>query len=335
MASTFGKMQLRRFTSNSLAKSSPDHKSSTTSPVDTTPDVCNHVLPHSISCSNEKFDFQSPVKATLYTSLDKSSQPKSIAIVSHQKHKKLRHRRNGSGGGGGFAIPQASPVRDRRYQSEPENRKIKLVDTETQTDTMDISETDASPSAFAASRELSMCLRETELGGMINSAIVNEEYTLRDENNSSNGNLMSRSGTYQDACSSPDQLDDADAMNSNERLNIRDCSDDDNLEQLGRKVSEFITENRMSIQSNHSENGNNLVDGGLTYDLTPNRRGFVTINSEKEVTLIRCGGSNKKIVSVYRAKDDRCDDSWTDEEGEDTDYNHSLRRKRFVCLHTA
>lgn len=228
-------------------------------------------------------------------------------------------------------MPQSSPIRDRRYQSEPENRKIKLVDTETQTDTMDISETDASPSAFAASRELSMCLRDnsTELG-MIDSAIVNEEYTLRDENNSPNGNLMSRSDiTYQDACSSPDQLDvDADAMNSNERLNIRDCSDDDNLEQLGRKVSEFITENRLSIQSNHTENGNNMIDGGLTYDTATGRRGFVSVNNENEVTLIRCGGSNKKIVSIYKSKDDRCDDSWTDEEGEDTDYNYSLRRKR-------
>lgn len=35
---TFGKMQLRRFTSNSMNKSSPDYKSST-SPVDITPDV--------------------------------------------------------------------------------------------------------------------------------------------------------------------------------------------------------------------------------------------------------------------------------------------------------
>lgn len=201
---------------------------------------------------------------------------------------------------------------------------------------MDISETDASPSAFAASRELSMCLRDDVINhsselAMIDSAIVNEEYTLRDENNSPNGNVMSRSDiTYQDACSSPDQLDDADAMNSNERLNIRDCSDDDNLEQLGRKVSEFITENRLSIQSNHSDNGNNMIDGGLTYDVTAGRRGFVSVNNENEVTLIRCGGSNKKIVSVYssKSKDDRCDDSWTDEEGEDTDCNYSLRRKR-------
>lgn len=196
---------------------------------------------------------------------------------------------------------------------------------------MDISETDASPSAFAASRELSMCLRDNSVElVMIDSAIVNEEYTLRDENNSPNGNLMSRSDiTYQDACSSPDQLE-ADAMNSNERLNIRDCSDDDNLEQLGRKVSEFITENRLSIQSNHTENGNNMIDSGLTYDTAAGRRGFVSVNNENEVTLIRCGGSNKKIV--YKSKDDRCDDSWTDEEGEDTDCNYSLRRKRWVCL---
>lgn len=88
-------------------------------------------------------------------------------------------------------------------------------------------------------------------------------------NNDSNS--MSTSDiTYQDACSSPDQLLD-DAMNSNERLKIRECSDDDHLERLGRKVSEFITENRLTKQltltaitashttqstaTQHSENG--------------------------------------------------------------------------------
>lgn len=328
MATRFSKMQLGRFTSNAMSKASPDHKSQASSPVDTTPDVSQLIslFPLKLFQTFSLYSpIQSPVKATLYASLDKSSQPKSIAIVTHQKQKKLRHRRNGSGGG--YVIPQASPIRDRRYQSESENRKIKLVDMQTQTDTMDISETDASPSAFAASRELSMCLRDnsTELGGgMIDSAIVNEEYTLRDENNSPNGNLMSRSDiTYQDACSSPDQLDDADAMNSNERLNIRDCSDDDNLEQLGRKVSQFI--NRLSIQSNHSENGNNMVDGGLTFDTTAGRRVFLSLNNENEVTSIRCGGSYKK--TNYKPKDDQCDDSWTDEEGENTDNDCSLKRR--------
>lgn len=205
---------------------------------------------------------------------------------------------------------------------------------QTQTDAMDVSETDASPSAFAASRELSMCLRDnsTELGvgGMIDSAIVNDEYTLRDENNSPNGNVMSRSDiTYQDACSSPDQLDDADAdaMNSNERLNIRDCSDDDNLDELGRKVSQFITENRLSFQSNHSENGNNASDGRLAYNLTAGRRVFLSLNNENEVTSIRCVGSYRKSNN-YKSTDDQCDDSWTDEEGENTDNESKLKRKR-------
>lgn len=93
--------------------------------------------------------------------------------------------------------------------------------------------------------------------------------------------------THQDACSSPDQLLD-DAMNSNERLEIRECSDDDHLERLGRRVSEFITANHLTKQSTltaitashttqststqHSENGNESVSNCDLIYITPLRR---------------------------------------------------------------
>ncbi|XP_055602513.1 mitogen-activated protein kinase kinase kinase 13 isoform X2 [Uranotaenia lowii] len=103
----------------------------------------------------------SPLKATLYAKLDGTTyNAKSVAIVPPTGRKKPRtHRRNNSGT---FNSPKSSPARDRRVQSEPETRHVKLVDTETQTDAMDISETDASPSPNSATKRMSASLREEE-----------------------------------------------------------------------------------------------------------------------------------------------------------------------------
>lgn len=287
---------------------------------------------------------------------------------------------------------------------------------------MEMSETDASPSPYMASREMSMCLRETSVDeeferresspsqAMSSSCDdnINEEYFQQHlqlehhllnhhgipvtggkqkqqqphQDNAStspvspNGNSMTRSDitNYQDACSSPDdQLDDV--VNSNEQLNGGDrlpaeYSDDDNLKTLGRKVYEFITENRLSGQSTATmDNGNMMcetmtttrttgsdaqttitttVNNGIIDGVSENRlnaqfdssarRGYVSVNNaNSEVTVIRCGSnSSNKVIGVYNnskaLKNDFCDDSWTDEEGEDPDYNYSLRRKRyFYC----
>lgn len=404
----------------------------------------------------------------MYASLDKSAQPKSFAITStaatntgnvlsqhqhyqtqaatpSQKHKKLRHRRVGSGGGGGGVstciLTKSSPIRDRRHHpvEHRKSRLLLLVDSQTQTDQtsiMDMSETDASPSPFATSRELAMCLRDSGRGRSIedlnlygsdyvdaeiyddksasSSAIKNEEYAVQQATaasapatsatatsplHSPNGNSMSKSDlTYQDACSSPDLLDDA--MNSNDRLDDdlppinggeslhqsstsspsppnrptcqrrssrggnrhhrrHNAESEDNLEQLDRQVNAFFTENRRSIQSSNSENGNNAPATGvldalrqealttmitatstttgvdasnamitattmigekldIVDDLTM-RRGYIHMNKDgNEVTVIRCTSS----------QDEFCNDSWTDEEGEDPDNQYSWRRKR-------
>lgn len=341
---------------------------------------------------------QSPIKADLYASLDvKSAQPKSIAVAKQHlyqqspvtasasaKPKKLRHRRIASGSGAGIylnasgASPKSSPVRDRRlYQSDPEvSRKIvQLVDTETQTDhsaiVMDMSETEAtSPSPFVASRELAMCLRDSGRGRSIGEDLntygvidVNRNDNSPGDQERSNGNHSSRSMsrsdlTFQDACSgSDDPLDDV--TNSNDRLDERTPDDDDNLEKLGRRVSEFFTENRHSIQSTHSDNGNNgngtttllasadMLDehqtkqtitdvateqighisqgGRLDVNSTAARRGFISCTGDgKEVTVIRCSNGPQDDED-----EDFCNDSWTDEEGEDPDKQYLyLRRKR-------
>lgn len=52
-----------------------------------------------------------------------------------------------------------------------------------------------------------------------------------------------------------DPLDD-NTLNDNDRL--RDCSDDDNLKSLGRKVSEIVNANRL-VSNIDNGNGNDLI----------------------------------------------------------------------------
>ncbi|XP_059609188.1 mitogen-activated protein kinase kinase kinase 13-A isoform X2 [Phlebotomus argentipes] len=258
----------------------------------------------SLCPTDAPYDHTSPVRANLYTQLDGANQPKSVAVMPNKSHKKMRHRRVGSGT---IASPKSSPNRDRRYQSEPDTRFVRLVDTETQTDAMDISETDGSPSPFLSMRE--------ELQRPRHVAAVAPLQAAKGELTSPNGNSMSTSDiTYQDACSSPDLLDDA--MNSNERLEIRECSDDDHLEMLGRKVTQLIT----------GENGN--------LNAFIEKRGFISVSSDSgEVTVFRPKAAGAKDLNNGDSRDERSNDSWTDEEGEEpSDYNYSLRRKSVARL---
>lgn len=348
---------------------------------------------------------QSPITADLYASLDiNSAQPKSIAIAKQPlyqqstsnasslqpKPKKLRHRRIASGSGTtGIYLnhstnPKSSPVRDRRYQSDPEvSRKVvQLVNSETQTDhtsIMDMSETDNSPSPFVASRELAMCLRDSGRGRSIEDLNIRglgdshgdvnrNDNSVTDGNsvvspNGNQSNSMSRSElTFQDACSgSDDPLDDA--MNSNDRQRLRDktIEEDEDLERLGRRVSAFFTENRHSIRSENGNNGNTdtikspsvatdkfgedeidmmtvgnrrtslnsaettnqTTKQGMRLDVnsTAARRGFISSSGDgREVTVIRCGSNG--------VQDEVCNDSWTDEEGEDPDKQYLYLRRR-------
>lgn len=123
------------------------------------------------------------------------AQPQQPNSALQSKAKRFRHRRIASGSGSLIFVHATntnqnvhhqqsagcSPVRDRRYRSDPDvTRAVQTVDTETQTDAlstqiatssgaihMDMSETDASPSPFVASRELSMCLRDSGRGRSI------------------------------------------------------------------------------------------------------------------------------------------------------------------------
>ncbi|XP_017072405.1 mitogen-activated protein kinase kinase kinase 13-B isoform X2 [Drosophila eugracilis] len=301
---------------------------------------------------------ESPVKCVLYAQLDSNCQPKSYlaniipgsGIGGTMPNKKnFRHRRNGSGSFG--APPKYSPTRDRRYQSEPENRKVQLVERQTQTDAMDVSETDISPSAEAPRshpidvpvpnhRQLPLQLQRVQkiaqAQARARSGSTSSAAGVQNPASPSNGNSLSTSElTYQDACSSPDQLID-DVMNSNERLDMTECcSDNENLERLGRKVIEFINENRLSIQSNTNSNSNteNGNGGASPVELRDN---------SNSPCLSRCSSTQSKRRkhplgdnpngSSNANGESHEQESWSDEEGETTDYKYALRRRSFGRL---
>ncbi|XP_061388305.1 mitogen-activated protein kinase kinase kinase 13 [Musca vetustissima] len=378
------------------------------------------------STPNPQTTPESPEKCTLYAQLDgNTSQPKSYCVATQKSKNKSRHRRVGSGTFA-TAAPKYSPCRDRRYQSEPENRKNKMVDTETQTDAMDVSEPDISPSAYFATHDMATMLnhcpeltqaidlnspqqqRNSQQFAQPQTAVASQQTTTAQHRNlqhnqmvseqqqriqqqaaqyntspssplaitptSPNGNgspLTTSDVTFQDACSSPDQLLD-DVMNSNERLDIADCcSDNENLERLGRKVIELITENRLSMQSSLSntsttghtppiqnvsqpltpENGNSeclTVMRGEIMDVVNNSSAAVEMRTPRLsrcASLHRNSGRQQQPPQLLQSQsmascgdvtnangggesnEDFCNDSWSDEEGEDTDYNYSLRRR--------
>lgn len=230
---------------------------------------------------------------------------------------------------------------------------------------MEISETDVSPSAYSASRNIS-CEIYADSVYSVNETITeshsanqmaqpqsrptqilmeNSTHTPN-SSNSPNGNSLETSElTFQDACSSPDQLLD-DVMNSNERL---DCSDNENLERLNRKVIELINENRLSIQSNNTnsetntshlknENGNasSVTMLGEQQDLTASPRIHRITGGSMRKYLRNTSRQNSQtsqsgeIISNANGEsnEEHAEDSWSDEEGEDTDYKYSLRRRR-------
>ncbi|XP_055685765.1 mitogen-activated protein kinase kinase kinase 13-A isoform X2 [Lutzomyia longipalpis] len=302
----------------------PGYKRKVVNPLRRAHDKISRKKCTSLYVADAIHDPTSPIRANLYAQLDGSNQPKSVAVAPNKSHKKMRHRRVGSGT---IASPKASPNRDRRYQSEPEARFVRFVDTETQTDAMDISETDGSPSPFLSMRDEHQRPRHVAAVAPLQASsrrASGSDQPTHHGLTSPNGNSMSTSDiTYQDACSSPDLLDDA--MNSNERLEIRECSDDDHLEILGRKVTQLIT----------GENGN--------LNAYIEKRGFISVSSDSgEVTVFRPSGANTftnggtngaKDLNNGDSRDERSNDSWTDEEGEEpSDYNYSLRRRSLARL---
>lgn len=115
---------------------------------------------------------------------------------------------------------------------------------------MDISETDHSPVANSA---LAQPLMEKCSLDAVSKHSLNKQVA-----ECLNGNPTLSEMHYKiqsSPCSSPEPLNENNA-NGNERL--KDCSDDDNLETLGRKVSEIINANRL-ISPIDNGNGEDVI----------------------------------------------------------------------------
>lgn len=337
----------------------------------------------------------SPVKKALYAQLDGTSHhPESVVAAttpsSGRTKKFTRHRRVGSGT---FNYsPKSSPSRDRRMvQSEPETRHVKLVDTETQTDAMDVSETDASPSPNLSAKRMSTSLREEEDDDEVDGDEQRDQMpelqgyrcgkpqseddgeVPEDEENgnsistamtNSRSSEMLTSGHQQPpiepddpddddddddpvdldrgCCFSPDPI--MDAMNSNDERLDRDCSDDDKIDTLDRKVS-FISE-KLQQQSILNDNNILLADNPVTVYRGGSLGKTASLMKHPAAGSYLNAGGSAVGAYVYRGEvvegspfhhrtcsslqdQEGCNDSWTDEEGEDPIelYNYVLRRK--------
>lgn len=221
---------------------------------------------------NNQFQQTAPLPSCSPTEVVLAAEyPKTVQVVTQLDGndrprsvvKKVRHRRVGSGT---ISSPKGSPSRERRFQSEPRNSR--LVDSETQTNSDDL---------------------------------VGDEDILgcQDTVDGDEGAAEGGGATLEAACSTPDLLDDQ-MVSSSEQLELRESSDEDHLEILGRQVSELSE--RLSL-------GNSSF-----------KRAYVTETRNGEVTVLRCKS---------RATNSEGEESWTDEEGESqSDSNYSLRRKR-------
>lgn len=335
----------------------------------------------------------SPVKASLYATLGTGQQPKSIVVQplssNGSVNRKKRHRRVGSGS---LMTPKSSPSRDRRTQSEPDSRLKKLVDTETQTDAMDISETDISPTSpnmppqvpkksetqenstdeadiptnpvtKTTQRHVTMCLKTDEnnkqyVAGIkkpgLTSDDEDEEGDIDDnmpEDTSSSQNMVTSMGTsmatsmFTSIMTGSNLSYDSSQDNLN---NFRECSDDDHLDVLGRKVSELISETTSTISTvsstatiinknvhqcicnnkPHSDK-NEYSDSNFKNNNEmpgPSKRSCSPTNDDKNLNSTKCICTTK--VTNLESHDD-VSPSWSDEEedGKKFDYNFSLRRK--------
>lgn len=288
----------------------------------------------------------SPVKSKLYAELNSSQEAHSLVIVPTTgnavvSQKKIRHRRLGSA--------------DSNYSfnftpKQIDRRDVKMVHMETQTDaqkdTIDnynMIEHSSNFKMVKISPKSSLTSTEFKNESSCEEEEVRYEAKqasyMSEESYANNGNIISTSNTHID---DTDRI--YDYMNSNEQLDIvdiRENSDEDNVEKLDRRVSHFFNQNGL-LQTTDNGNGS-VVENRLLFNIMAARRSCISI-TDKEVMVLSHGSdaisahTNSGFsrvpptlcykISDYNCNNDDGDDSWTDEDGEESDRNFSLRRKR-------
>ncbi|XP_048515240.1 mitogen-activated protein kinase kinase kinase 12 isoform X1 [Athalia rosae] len=265
---------------------------------------------------------QSPVKATLYTQLNESNQPVTVLAPANSfKQRKYRHRRVGSGCGVSSS-PRTSPHHERKNADTSNHR---YVDSQTQTEVLDLSETDHSPVGQTG------CVSVDKFALELSS----RQSSSRRKSECLNGNTVTSETHYRmqsSPCSSPEPPDE-NHTNGNERL--RDCSDDDNLETLGRKVSEILNANRLisSIDNGNCDDviiSHSRIKEDHRGQLPGQFCGVIISGNDIHMDSDRVSRPcSDGMDSLCDHEDEACEESWSDEEGEDPryTYNFSLRRR--------
>ncbi|KAF5288232.1 hypothetical protein FQA39_LY04000 [Lamprigera yunnana] len=243
-----------------------------------------------------------PSKPSLYTQGTSTSRTDFLPVVhsaSSSLKSRKRHHRTNSGSPRASASSRVSA-----------NRSSSYVDTETQTDCMEMSENDLSPGSYSlASTVQSRVNRPNQP-----QRVILQELKQGSDGENYNGNSVQIHYMAQHPqpaieiytrldCGSPQLIEQSDTVNCNTQT-IRD-SDDDNLETIGRKLS-IIRANTDNIFSDTRtpDNGN--------------------ISDEIEEVLRNKRSSDRQISD---SAEDAPNDSLTDEEGQ---YDDSLRRRRLV-----
>lgn len=338
--------------------------------------VQNPVTPEINSTTASPTSPNSPVKASLYATLGSGQQPKSIVVQPTSNNgsvnrSKKRHRRVGSGS---LMVPKPSPTRDRRTQSEPDTKLKKLVDTETQTDSMDISptsphfptlipkqqeekvqspidEADNKSTVVSSQRHVTMCLKTDENNKQYVAEIKKPENRGLTSEDDDDGDIDDNMPEDTTSSSSQNMVTSMAASmltsimtgsnlsydSSQDNLNnFRECSDDDNLDTLGRKVSELISETTSTISTVSSTttviNRANMqhcyckkIECNEISNLNNNE---MPGPSSKRRSCSPAGKCSNLCNNNFESHDD-VSPSWSDEEedGKKFDYSFSLRRK--------
>ncbi|XP_023318841.1 mitogen-activated protein kinase kinase kinase 12 isoform X1 [Trichogramma pretiosum] len=272
--------RLNRRRNTSVQSSSP----SLTSPQSTSPTV-----------------LESPEKVTLCTQLDNSNKPETVLLPgtsSSFKQKKYRHRRVGSG-----SSLRASPQRERKAAEIISSR---LVDNQTQTEVPRSSENDSSSTADEKPDVRRSSFQERYVFEVSSNRLYPK--SAFDNGNDTAGQIYQRR-------SSPEPLDD-NRLNGNSEPGFKDCSDDDHLETLGRKVNEILNANRLMSPI---DNGNDVVHSKSKED-------FENQGPEKS-TEHDC--HMDEVDATCHEDAEAGEESWSDEEGDyrNYSYNYSLRRR--------
>lgn len=213
------------------------------------------------------------------------------------------------------------------------------MDGETQTEMMDISETDTSPNSYFASRQFNVTVSEA---GIVKEVEERKVTDTSPGTESLNGNSLKCDDV--ELRLRPDPSPDSEP-NSNLRLSIRE-SDDEHLESLGRRVNEILNGNRASAPpaiETSANNGNpddviSILTGlnheeGLCDDKELARRiaavgrGGQELSAQYRAVIVSADsvhpvsklslrqGDSSETLDSQDSRDEMCE-SWSDEEGE-------------------